>query len=335
MSKIPNNSYPIPRSLKQHPLWIEASVQWRAVLDWIMDHAVYKEEGVFWELNGRTIHLKKGQCAYSVRQIAEDCKVSKNYVEGAIKHFLGFNKKGKMREPYKGQIRAVLVRQEFRQDGRHKVRQEKSVVDVLCDGYFENGQTTSQTTSQTGSQTRVRQESDINKKDKKESKKETTTSATDVAHDDESFLFDLVQAKETLEAFWNLFDQDKAAKEAYKKKGYGMCWKAYLYAKDLEEQGKLKTTLIQAFVWGLKNLKNQQKPLQMSVQEKIAMHFSDGVIYENAECGISSKGIWFHRGQKNDGAEFADKTFWPNFYRVLANFGINNPFKTTINIKEA
>lgn len=172
MSNFSLNSYPVPRSINQHPLWISARPLWKLVYFWILEHAIYKQE-LSYDVNGRTITLKKGQCCYTLRQISEDLKISKNEVEGAIKHFLGISRRGKARLSVTSGQAQVLLRQQIRQQIRH----EKSIVDILCEGYCEINQTTNQTINQTGNQTTVRQQSDINNKEKREKKEESNDSS--------------------------------------------------------------------------------------------------------------------------------------------------------------
>lgn len=128
--------YKIPRSLKKHPLWISASWEWRRVLDWLLENAAFTDHS--FDVNHTTILLKKGQVAFTYRQIAKDCEVSKNHVEGAIKHFSGCDWRG---DPIQS-VKDPLLKKEENHKLRQKLRQEKSVYSILCEGYCKITQTT-------------------------------------------------------------------------------------------------------------------------------------------------------------------------------------------------
>jgi len=167
MSKIPYNSYPVPRELEQSEYFKTAKPLWKLVMYCLLSHAVYKEE-LPYDLHGSIVMLKRGQVAFTLRQIAYDLGIHKNDVERAILHFTGFNTKREMGGLLAAGRQPILVRQETGQ----KSRQEKTVLSIVWNGYCNNSETISETISETGGETRKRQERDINKKDKKEKKED-------------------------------------------------------------------------------------------------------------------------------------------------------------------
>ena len=165
MSNFPNNSYPVPRDLEKDEYFTTARPLWKLVMYWLLSHSVYKDE-LAYDINGSIAILKRGQVAFTLRQIAEELNIDKNDVDAAILHFSGYTTKRKINSLMAAGKRPIL----FRQESRQEVRQEKSVCNIMWKGYFIECQTEKQTEKQTGGQTESRQKADINKKDKKEKK---------------------------------------------------------------------------------------------------------------------------------------------------------------------
>jgi hypothetical protein len=320
MQKIPNNSYPVPRSLKQHMLWLSASLEWRAVYDWLMHHAVYNEEFPF-DINGRTIYLKKGQCAFTIRQIAKDLKITKAIVEGAIKHFKGVDRRNKLRFMVaSGQLQALLGQQVGQQ-----FRHEKTILDILCDGYFENTQTTKQTTNQTVIRTTVGQQSDTNKKDKKEkegaseefvkeqqppnpqqTKKTKTTTAVAVSLEQ----LDIPLSDKNWIATY--YPDEAIVNEAIK----------FVTTPPFV----VKKTLAAALKWALIAHPWKNQAVKLSNFQLVAKHFQHGKIYKGAECFLNETSIAFQRGMNHRQLKFSESGFFEQFDSMLRNFDIPNPF---------
>jgi hypothetical protein len=163
MSKIPNNSYFVPRELEQDEYFKIARPLWKLVLYWLLSHSVYKEEYPY-DLHGSLVMLKRGQVVFTLRQISDELNISKDIVDAAILHFSGFTTKREMSSLMAAGRQPILFRQNFRQD----VRQEKSVYNIVWNGYYETCQTELPTEKLTTIPTDRRQTADINKKDKKE-----------------------------------------------------------------------------------------------------------------------------------------------------------------------
>jgi len=163
MSDFPINSYPVPRELEQDEYFKTARPLWKLVMYWLLSHSVYKKEFPY-DLHGSLVMLKRGQVAFTLRQISDDLNISKDIVDAAVLHFSGFTTKREKSSLLAAGRQPILFRQNFRQD----VRQEKSVYNIVWDGYYETSQTELPTEMLTPFPTDRRQTADINKKDKKE-----------------------------------------------------------------------------------------------------------------------------------------------------------------------
>lgn len=338
MSKIPNNSYFVPRSLKQHPLWLSASLHWRVVLDWLMEHAAYKD-GYPFDNNGTIINLKKGQVGFTFRHVSEACFVSKDHVEGALKHFSGESEKSKTILHQNSHQRIL---QQFLQESRQKKRKEKSVYNILIEGYYETSKTSIPTMIPTMIPTTIPptflQHSDIKKKEKKEKEdisgsKEPSTSLAAKPPSSPEFSISKETVREALIAKGFVKREDQ--EQLFKSWGASKVWIGlqFIFSDDFI----IEQTPIQALNWVCKTEAWKKPKLRkISPKEVVEAHFVDGRVYNGYMCGMNSISIWFYAvsGTKFQSL-YDDKFFSTKFAKFCEEIGLENPFKKTFNIMEA
>lgn len=152
--------YATPYSLHQHHLWITATNDQKEVFRILQFRSAIAQ--MDYNNNGLTIRLERGQVCITIRQLAEEAKVSKKQAEIAILHFKGMDSRGNPLQSCRNHA-ALLEGQE---EGQNE-RQRKAVYNILLDGYYEKCGTACGTKRETACGTRERQARDTNKEAKK------------------------------------------------------------------------------------------------------------------------------------------------------------------------
>ena len=97
----------------------------------------------------------------------------------------------------------------------------------------------------------------------------------------------------------------------------------------------IKKNLAAALKWALIAHPWLDQAKKLSNHEIVKKEFKHGTFHNEAECFLDEKCIAFQRGMNHRQLKFIASDFFQQFDELLRHFGIKNPFKKTINIKEA
>ncbi len=311
--------YATPYSLHQHHLWKTAKNDEKEVFRALQFRCAIGE--MIYDNNGLSIRLKRGQACMSYTQMALEANTTVKKARQAINHFSGLNRHGKKLSKTSENLFPLLRAQQKAQLGA----QQKTVVDILLDGYYINEGTAKGTAKGTAEGTARAQQGHTNKEAKeakepiKENQPPNATKSRMVA--------DALESKG--------FNEDEIRQVKAMRKSTELILQALHHI--FSEGYVIETTPIQALKFAILNQqwKWKDKIQKKDPKEVIMEYFSDGKIYNGYTCGINSKGIWFYSGNYTIAElSFDAPLFKANFQKLCEKINIDNPFEKTIKIKE-